>query len=194
MHCWGQRSCRGQLGSTRGQIAQKCPMATKFGGKNLWPKCNAFLGSGVSWGQPEVKLPRNALSNLVGRTHDQSMNALLGSKVMKGSARVNQRSNYFSPRALVMCLFKRTTYEALGAIFFFSETARNCYNKFANTTKGTILIAYMCKGNKVSLAKEWNNQAFWRTKQIYIITSVLLVAMVMISVNKRMGIFSPRSG
>ena len=34
VHCWVQRSCRGHLGSTRGQIAWKCPMVTKFGGKN----------------------------------------------------------------------------------------------------------------------------------------------------------------
>ena len=34
VHCWGQRSCRGHLGSTRGQIAKTCPMATKFGRKN----------------------------------------------------------------------------------------------------------------------------------------------------------------
>ena len=31
MHSWDQRSCRGQLGSTRGQIAQEYSMATKFG-------------------------------------------------------------------------------------------------------------------------------------------------------------------
>ena len=34
VHCWGQRSCRGHQGSTRGHIAKKCPVATKFGGKN----------------------------------------------------------------------------------------------------------------------------------------------------------------
>ena len=59
MHCWGRRSRRGHPGSTRGQIAQECPMATKFGRKNPWPECNA----------------------------------LVGSKVMQGSAGVNQRSN-----------------------------------------------------------------------------------------------------
>ena len=35
MHCLGQRSCRGQLGSNRGQFTKQCPMVTKFGGKNL---------------------------------------------------------------------------------------------------------------------------------------------------------------
>ena len=34
VHCWGQRSCRGHQGSTKGQIALKYPMITKFGGKN----------------------------------------------------------------------------------------------------------------------------------------------------------------
>ena len=58
-HCWGQRSWRGQLGSSRCQFAKQYPMATKFGGKNPWPECNA----------------------------------LLGSKVMQGSSRVNQGSN-----------------------------------------------------------------------------------------------------
>ena len=55
VHCWGQRSCRGHLGPTRGQI--KYLMATKFGEKNPRPKHNALLGSkvveGVSWGQDE---------------------------------------------------------------------------------------------------------------------------------------------
>ena len=47
MHCRGRRSCRGQLGSSRGQYAQQCPMLTKFGGKNPWPELNALLGSKV---------------------------------------------------------------------------------------------------------------------------------------------------
>ena len=50
---------------------------------------------GVSWGQVGVNLLNSALwpPNLVGRTPDQSVMHLLGSKVMLGSARVNQRSN-----------------------------------------------------------------------------------------------------
>ena len=31
LHWWGQRSFRGHPGSTRGQFAKQCPMATKFG-------------------------------------------------------------------------------------------------------------------------------------------------------------------
>ena len=65
MHCWGHRSYRGQPGSTRGQFAQKWPMATKFGRKNPWPKHNALLGFkghvGVRWGQVGVNLLNNAL-------------------------------------------------------------------------------------------------------------------------------------
>ena len=41
---------------------KKCPVATTFGGKNPWPKCNAFLGQRSSRGrsgQPGVKLLRN---------------------------------------------------------------------------------------------------------------------------------------
>ena len=53
MHCWGQRSCRGQLGSTKGQLLRN----------DLWPP------------------------NLVGRIPTKR-NALLGSKVMKGSVGV----------------------------------------------------------------------------------------------------------
>ena len=34
VHCRGQRSCRGHLGSTRGQMSRKCLIATKFGGKD----------------------------------------------------------------------------------------------------------------------------------------------------------------
>ena len=75
MHCWGQRSCRGQPGSSRGQIAEKCCMATKFGRKNPWSKCNSLLGQRSCRGQPEVKFFRNALwpPNLAERTPDQSV-------------------------------------------------------------------------------------------------------------------------
>ena len=61
MHCWGQRSCRGQLGSSRGQFAWQCHMATKFGGKNPWPKCNALLGSKVMQGSSRVHQGSNCL-------------------------------------------------------------------------------------------------------------------------------------
>ena len=44
MHWGGQRSCRCQLGPTRANISYKCPMATRFGRKNPWSKCNAVLG------------------------------------------------------------------------------------------------------------------------------------------------------
>ena len=54
MHYWGQRSCRGHPGSTRGQIASKCPMATKFGRKNPWPECNALMGSKILQGSAGV--------------------------------------------------------------------------------------------------------------------------------------------
>ena len=55
VHCWGQKSGRGHLWSTMGQIAQKCLMATKFGWKNPWPKRNALLGSKVMLGSAGVK-------------------------------------------------------------------------------------------------------------------------------------------
>ena len=54
MHCWGQKSCRGKPGSTRGQIVQECPMATKLVGrtpdqsvKHCWGQrsCRGQLGS-----------------------------------------------------------------------------------------------------------------------------------------------------
>ena len=62
MHCWGQMSCRGQPGSTRGQIAQECPMATRFGRKNPWPKSNALLGSKVL----QVSIGVNQGENCIG--------------------------------------------------------------------------------------------------------------------------------
>ena len=34
VHCRGQRSCMGHLGSTRGQMSWKCSLTTKFGGKD----------------------------------------------------------------------------------------------------------------------------------------------------------------
>ena len=77
MHCFGQRSFRGQLGSTWGQIAYKFSVATKFGRKNpqrvmhCWgPKsCKGQLGS--IWG----RILRNALwlPNLIEGTSHQNV-------------------------------------------------------------------------------------------------------------------------
>ena len=67
-------------------------MATKFGGNNPRPKRNVLLGvrghAGVSQGQPEVKLLRNAVwpPNLVGRTLDQSVTHCW----VRGHAGINQ--------------------------------------------------------------------------------------------------------
>ena len=112
-------------------------MATKFGGKNLWPKCNAFLGSGVSWRQPEVKLLRNVLwlPNLVGRTPDQSIMHWGQPRSIRGQIIWPKSSSY---------VFKRMTYEALGAFFFFffffflnqpkNETRVGRWGRFSLTT------------------------------------------------------------
>ena len=90
MHCWGQRSCRGQVGSSRGQFAWQYPMATKFGEKNPWSMCDALLGQrscrghpGSTWGQIAKKCPM--ATKFGGRNPWSKCNALLGSKVVKGS-------------------------------------------------------------------------------------------------------------
>ena len=86
MHCWGLRSYRGQLGSTRGQLLRN----------NLWPpnlvgripdktKCIAGVNGheGVSWGQVGsicLKMPYG--HQIGGKNPWPECNALLGSKVM----------------------------------------------------------------------------------------------------------------
>ena len=81
--------------STRGQVAQECPTATKFARMNPWLKCSALVGlkviqgsARVSQGQPGVKLLRNVLwlPNLVGTLPKCS--AMLGSKVRWGQPEV----------------------------------------------------------------------------------------------------------
>ena len=88
---WCQMSYRGQLGSTRGQIAQECNMATKVGRNEV--QCWGRKSYRFKPGQPGVKLLRNTLwlTNLVGRTHDRSK-VQFWSKVIRMSAGVNQRS------------------------------------------------------------------------------------------------------
>ena len=54
-HCWGQRSCRRQPGSTRSEIPQKCPRwPPNLVQKDSRLECLALMGSkglaGVSWG------------------------------------------------------------------------------------------------------------------------------------------------
>ena len=48
---WGRRSCRGQLGTTRGQVTQECRMTTKCCRKTSLPKISILMGSKVMWGQ-----------------------------------------------------------------------------------------------------------------------------------------------
>ena len=79
MHYWSQRSWKVQLGSSRGQFAKQCPMATKFGGKNPWPERNALLRSKVIHGSAKVNQRSNSLEMpcghqiLVEMTPDQSV-------------------------------------------------------------------------------------------------------------------------
>ena len=102
-------SFTGQLGSNRGQIAKKCLTMLMACGLFLPHPKNALVRRipdkrikiysiavvkghiEVIRGQPEVKLLRNVLHvwllNLVGRTSDQSVYALLGSTVMQLSTR-----------------------------------------------------------------------------------------------------------
>ena len=103
---FGSRSvthCRVMQGSAG--VNQRS-IATKFGRKNPWPKCNALLGSKVMQGSAGVNQRSNCLwnalwpPNLVRKNPWPERNTLLGSKVMQGSAGVNQRSNYLEmPKA-----------------------------------------------------------------------------------------------
>ena len=60
-HCWGQRSCRGQPGSTRGQNLYKYPVVTKFGRKDLRSECNALMGLKVLQESAGVNQRQNCL-------------------------------------------------------------------------------------------------------------------------------------
>ena len=88
MHCQDQMSCRGQPGSTRGQIAKKCCMTIKFGRKNPWSKRNSMLASKVMEGHPgspEVKYLKNSLWPLrLVEKNRAKCNAVMGSKGLAG--------------------------------------------------------------------------------------------------------------
>ena len=96
VHCWGQRSCRSQLGSSRGQFARQCPMATKFDGKNPWPKCYALLGSKVMQGWSRGNQGSNCLEVSMANKFGvkNSWSKCNASKAMKGSAGVKWESIY----------------------------------------------------------------------------------------------------
>ena len=134
----GQRSCRGHLGSTRGQKCLEMPYGHQIWWEESLTKAQCIAGVKghervswgqvgvnlcnndpwppnlvgkthdqsvihwwgqrswrVSWGQVGVNLHNNALwpPNLVGRTHDQSVMHCWDQKSCTGQARVNQRSN-----------------------------------------------------------------------------------------------------
>ena len=66
MHCLGQRSRGGQLGSIIGQFTDKFPMATKFGWKNPWPEPSALLVSKVMRGSSQIRQGSIRLENWKG--------------------------------------------------------------------------------------------------------------------------------
>ena len=66
VYCWGQRSCRGHLGSTRGQILRNTLWPPNLVGRipkqsimHCWGQSQRSWG--VSWGQVGVNLLSNAL-------------------------------------------------------------------------------------------------------------------------------------
>ena len=88
------------------KLLKKCPTATKSGRKNLWPNCDASLGSKVMQdqpGQPGVKLLRNALRTpkLVGRSPDQGVEHCWGWRSCRGQPRVKLLRNATWPPNLV---------------------------------------------------------------------------------------------
>ena len=83
MHFWGQRSW-GKLGSTRGQIAQKCPILV---GRTLDQSVVHWWGQRSYRGQPRLRRGQIAqecpMATRFGRKNSwPKRNALLGSKVM----------------------------------------------------------------------------------------------------------------
>ena len=75
MHCWGQRSCRGQ---PEVKLLRNAVWPPNLVGRTLYQSvthCWVRGHAGVSQGQPEVKFFRNALwpPNLTERTPDQSV-------------------------------------------------------------------------------------------------------------------------
>ena len=92
MHWWSQKSCRGQLGSTWGQIAQECPMTAKFGRKNPSTKCSAMMGSkvmqgsvGSTWGQITQEFSTCMSTKFGWKNPWPKCSAIIGAKVMQGS-------------------------------------------------------------------------------------------------------------
>ena len=83
--CWGPRSCRGHLGSSRGQFPWECPRTTKLGKKNHWPKHKTMLrskvmqgSSGSSRGQFQWECPRT--TKLGQKNHWPECTTTLGSE------------------------------------------------------------------------------------------------------------------
>ena len=86
---WGQRSCRGQPGSTEVQMLRYALWPPSLVGRtpeqsvmHCWVKGHA----GVSRGQPKVTMLRYAVwpSNMLGRTPDQSVMHCWGQRLCRG--------------------------------------------------------------------------------------------------------------
>ena len=73
-------------------------MATKFGRKNPRPECNALMGQSSFWGQPEVKLLRNAIWLLGVRRGQPEGNCL---EMRRPSNLANAAEHYAAAGALV---------------------------------------------------------------------------------------------
>ena len=84
--------------SPRCQVA--CPIVTKLGRKNPWPKCNPLLGSKVMYYRDQLGPTRGQIAQecpmatkFLRKNPWRMCSALMGSKVMQGSTTVKVRSN-----------------------------------------------------------------------------------------------------
>ena len=93
----GSKVIQGSTGVSQGRDCSGMPYGHQESLTKVWCIDEIKGHVGVSQGQPEVKLLRNTLRppKEGGRTLDQGVIALLGSKVIQRSAEVNQGSNCF---------------------------------------------------------------------------------------------------
>ena len=125
VHCWGQRLCTSQMGSTTGQIAYECPISTKFCRKNPWPECNTSLGSKVTQGSTRGQIAQECpVTTKFGlKKHWPEQYSLLRSKVLRGQPEVklfryaeDNKDNLFSNVVLKSTMF--TSYGILLVFWF----------------------------------------------------------------------------
>ena len=151
MHCLGQRSCRGQPGSTMNQKAQKCCIVTEFNRINPWLKYNTLK---VTEGSTRGKIAQKwSMATRHGRKNPWlNVRYCLRQKSCKGQPRTNELGVILLRNALWLPTWEGRTPDH-SVVRWWGQSS--CGGKLLSSSCQT--AEESCMATKIGRKKAWPN-------------------------------------